>query len=535
MATPIVLVEYNQLLQVAQRFQTKAETVLTLRQQLQSMVSQLQHSWSGTAATSFFHEYQDEVEPAFERLRKALETARDVAIAIHTGMRNAEEAAAALFRANFDGGIDIAAAGLEAGFATLFNLSTAPPAPRLGAAKLPGGPVFDAAGNIIRFDLTLAEFEMLTVPERIQWVEALERKIDSPNSFHNIQDIIAFFDESSALGHMGPGTWASWADAGVLEAIQNGFFLFQNEGRPIPAGFNDCAGAAFAWKEFFVQQLSGLAEEKLIPYWAMAEQMGVNYGSDAANLRAGIPARGTAAGDLIPQFVAYGNLYRFIARNEGGGNVFVNRYSSRIGQDVGGTIAQEGTQFTTTIGDFIFNRSFGVDLPVKEILNAIWLPKVTPIGQEIGGEAADFVVPDEAGSWFFDPKNVIGIDMYTDSRTPPLSFPKLPPHMPLFPPSGKPTEPWNVVMTHGNTYYMSKLVEYELIPTLPHIKIDPSGEVQLDNGTIIEVNGDARLVDGTIIRANGTVTTATGRLIPAAGTRMNPDGSYTLSDGTSAK
>lgn len=65
-------------------------------------------------------------------------------------------------------------------------------------------------------------------------------------------------------------------------------------------------------------------------------------------------------------------------------------------------------------------------------------------------------------------------------------------------------------MTHGNTYYLSKAVEYGLIPTLPHIKIDPSGEVQLDNGTIIEVNGDARLVDGTIIRADGTVTTATG-------------------------
>ncbi|ABX02867.1 MAG TPA: hypothetical protein DEF47_24240 [Herpetosiphon sp.] len=112
---------------------------------------------------------------------------------------------------------------------------------------------------------------------------------------------------------MGPGTWASWADAGVLEAIQNGFFLFQNEGSPIPAGFNDCAGAASAWKEFFFQQASGLEQEKLIPCWAMAEQLGVTYGSDAANLRAGVPAPGTTAGDLIPQFVAYGNFYRLMA------------------------------------------------------------------------------------------------------------------------------------------------------------------------------------------------------------------------------
>ncbi|WP_287045375.1 hypothetical protein [Herpetosiphon sp.] len=45
----------------------------------------------------------------------------------------------------------------------------------------------------------------------------------------------------------------------------------------------------------------------------MAEQLGVTYGSDAANLRAGVPAPGTTAGDLIPQFVAYGNFYRLMA------------------------------------------------------------------------------------------------------------------------------------------------------------------------------------------------------------------------------
>lgn len=345
MPAPIIQVEYNHLLQVAQRFQTKAETVVSLRQQLRATVGQLRNDWSGTAATAFFHEFQDEVDPALERLREALETARDVAMAIHTGMRSAEEAAAALFKGNFgDIATEAVAAGLGAALGTAVGLRTAPPAPRVGAANLPGGPVFDADGNLIRLDLSLAEFEMLTAPERIQWVEALERRTGYPNSFHNIQDIIAFFDESSALGHMGPGTWASWADAGVLEAIQNGYRLYDLKGI-VPAGFNDCNGAAFAWNEFFSQQSKGLEQEKLIPYWAMAEQLGVNYGSDAANLRAGVPAPGTTAGDLIPQFVAYGNFYRFIARNEGGGDVFVNRYSQRIGQDLGGTLRKRERNF----------------------------------------------------------------------------------------------------------------------------------------------------------------------------------------------
>lgn len=377
MAAPIVLVEYHQLLQVAQRFQHKADGVSALRQQLQTTVSQLQHNWHGTAATAFFHEYQAEVEPAIERLREALETARDVAIAIHTGMRSAEEAAAALFRSNAAAiVVEVGAVGLGATISSVIGLRTAPPAPRVGAAKLPGGPVFDAAGNLIRFDLTLAEFEMLTAPERIQWVEALEAHADTPNWFHNIQDIIAFFDESAALGHMGPSTWASWADAGVLEAMQNGYQLHQSKGM-MPPGFNDCAGAAQAWQQFFDREEAGADKTELLPLWATAEQRGVNYGSDAANLRAGIPAPGTSAGNLVPDFVAYGNTYRCIARMQGGGETFVTSYGPWVGQEIGtdvgrGVITPVANEVDRFV-DSIFGstptseriKDWGVELVVK--------------------------------------------------------------------------------------------------------------------------------------------------------------------------
>ncbi len=126
------------------------------------------------------------------------------------------------------------------------------------------------------------------------------------DNFGNVQDIIAFFDESHDMRNMRSGSWSSVADAGVLEAIQNGYRLHTTKGA-VPAGFNDCDGAALAWQNFFAGHAAGKSDPELLPLWAMAEQRGVNYGSRVANGWAGVPPAGTDEGDLIPQFVAYGN------------------------------------------------------------------------------------------------------------------------------------------------------------------------------------------------------------------------------------
>lgn len=413
-------------------------------------------------------------------------------------MQAAEAEAAALFTGDF-GAILLGGRGAALGAAA--GLRAAPPAPRVGVHALPGGPLYDGSGNLQRFDLSLAEFEMLTASERIAWVEALERHAGTPNWFHNIQDIITYFDESPILGHMGPGTWASWADVGVLEAMQNGYRLYdlQERGIPIPVGFNDCAGAAPAWQAFFDGYAQGYEDEQLLPLWALAEQRGVNYGADAANLRAGVPAPGTAAGNLIPDFVAYGNTYRFIARLEGGGETFVQSYGPWVGDQIGGDIAHDVVDpFASAAGHLPW---IGADVEHGLRDGADWA------GSGLGSEAGDTATVPGFGDWFFDPRSTV--------PSTPANF------LPGF---VLPDE-------RGPTYFMAKAAEAGVIPPLPGMT-PAGGQMRLYNGTTILPSGDAVLLDGTVIGTDGTITKPGGGRIPLAGTRLNPDGSYTLSDGT---
>ncbi|KPL81949.1 hypothetical protein [Herpetosiphon geysericola] len=377
---------------------------------------------------------------------------------------------------------------------------------------------------MIRFDLTLAEFELLTAEERIRWVEALEAHAKTPNWFHNIQDIIAFFDESHDMRNMRHGFWASVADAGVLEAIQNGYRLHITKGA-VPAGFNDCDGAAVAWQNFFDGKAARKSDPELLPLWAMAEQRGGNYGSRVANGWAGVPPAGTDEGDLIPQFVAYGNWYRFIARMENGDNDFVNRYTKVVGATVGSKVAANPATgyFTQQLDSFVDIFAPGY-FPIKESIDL----GLIILGGEAGAVVADYAVPDDAGSWFFDPRTTVGTDTYTDSRFTPFRKPELAITQPTIIHD-------TIQMTHSPTYYMGKVLDMGMIPSLPGVHVDPSGVLTMDNGTIIQPNGDAQLRDGTIIGTDGFVTKADGSRIRLDGTKFNPDGSYTLSDGSIAK
>lgn len=131
MSAPFIQADYNQLLAIAQRFKHNAATIATLRQQLQAMVNQLHHDWSGSAALAFFHEFETVLNPALGRCHEVLLGAEQVTIQIRTIMRAAEEEAAALFKGDFGN-------GLIQGNATSASAPQAAP-PRLSAAMLPGG------------------------------------------------------------------------------------------------------------------------------------------------------------------------------------------------------------------------------------------------------------------------------------------------------------------------------------------------------------------------------------------------------------
>ncbi|HEY1011799.1 MAG TPA: hypothetical protein VGE07_03785, partial [Herpetosiphonaceae bacterium] len=357
---------------------------------------------------------------------------------------------------------------------------------------LPGGPAFDASGKLIRFDLTVDEFEMLNAQERLQWVSEMEKLAGGP-WFHNIADIVTFFDESPVLRHMGPGTWASWADAGVLEAIQNGWVQSRG-GVPVsPSG-----GAADKWADFF----SGMGvddEATLRSKWAMAEQAGVNYGATIADdpARGGRPAG--LEGTLIENFVAAGNVYRAIARIPNGGAQFGGNIGAGVGSTVGGAAGSH-------VGGSIFG----------------------PVGSWLGGELGSWLGDDTGrgagesmGNWFTDPRSTL-------------------------PGSNR-----------GPTYYSAKLVETLTIasaaapisiPLLPPIPgkpgalplpagftIGPGGTVTLPSGTRVDIDGTIVMSGGARITPDGTVISSGGAVVPLRGTIINPDGSLTLSNGAIEK
>ncbi len=295
---------------------------------------------------------------------------------------------------------------------------------------------------------------------------------------------------------------------------------------PIPAGFNDCDGAAVSWQKFFAGHAAGKSDPELLPLWAMAEQRGVNYGSRVANARAGVLPADTDEGDLIPQFVAYGNWYRFIARMENGGNDFVNRYTEGVGATVGSKVAANPATgyLTQQIDTFSNALILGGYVPIKGILDV----GLNGLGSEAEAVVADYAVPNDAGSWFFDPRTTVMTDTYTDPRFTPFRKLELAITQPTIIHD-------TIQMTHGPTYYMGKVLDMGMIPSLPGVNVDPSGVLTMDNGTIIQPNGDAQLRDGTIIGTDGFVTKADGSRIRLDGTKFNPDGSYTLSDGSIAQ
>ncbi|BCX05926.1 MAG: hypothetical protein KatS3mg053_3864 [Candidatus Roseilinea sp.] len=174
---------------------------------------------------------------------------------------------------------------------------------------------FDASGNITRFDCYAYEFEKLSAADRIKWVEAMMRLSRATGWFNNIIDIIKYFEQSPILRHMAPGSWASWADAGVLQAIQNGWVLHSGD-TPV----SNSGGAAQLWFDFFVEiaQSGPNVTPGLKAAWGRAEQAGVDYGVALADLVLG-GRPGGEEGQLIEIFIQFGNAYRYMVSTPYGG------------------------------------------------------------------------------------------------------------------------------------------------------------------------------------------------------------------------
>src|SRR2546423_8983814 len=70
---------------------------------------------------------------------------------------------------------------------------------------------------------TFDQIQQTTMAQRLAYIQAIESKflsqLNAGNQFRAIEGVITFFQEKG-LG--APGTWISYVDSGIVEAIQRG-------------------------------------------------------------------------------------------------------------------------------------------------------------------------------------------------------------------------------------------------------------------------------------------------------------------------
>lgn len=90
---------YDQLAQVASRFQNQSQATQEMIQSVRSSMDELKGGWEGRGSNAFFSEMQGEVLPAVNRLRQALQEASRTTNQIVQAVKQAEDEASAPFKA----------------------------------------------------------------------------------------------------------------------------------------------------------------------------------------------------------------------------------------------------------------------------------------------------------------------------------------------------------------------------------------------------------------------------------------------------
>ncbi|MCG3212076.1 MAG: hypothetical protein FOGNACKC_05723 [Anaerolineae bacterium] len=98
--TDQVQADYEQLDDVARRFDHQSQEIQQMMQQVRNGMQRLQSDWIGRGSEAFFREMQGEVLPAVQRLQQALEEASRVTKDIAQTMQQAEEEASSPFRSH---------------------------------------------------------------------------------------------------------------------------------------------------------------------------------------------------------------------------------------------------------------------------------------------------------------------------------------------------------------------------------------------------------------------------------------------------
>lgn len=98
MAAEEIRADYDQLAQVANRFNQQSQQIQQMTQNVKRSMETLRSGWEGRGSQAFFNEMQGNVLPGTDRLYKALAQASRVTQQISQTVKQAEEEASAPFK-----------------------------------------------------------------------------------------------------------------------------------------------------------------------------------------------------------------------------------------------------------------------------------------------------------------------------------------------------------------------------------------------------------------------------------------------------
>ena len=201
----------------------------------------------------------------------------------------------------------------------------------------------DADGNFDgKYDCDSETINSWSIEYRLRWFTLLLEAIGVNGGwFNNIIGIMQAFIDS---GEGESGSWISWADAGILESIQNGWSQYKFDMEGLGDGANE-------WATFFAEYKTGNNNTvELTELWGTAEKAGTSYGVSQANLH-------DKANSQEELFLEIGNSYRNTLATPNGGQ----KLGSEIGYELGVALSPTAIppyliqQFGGYLGNWIFD------------------------------------------------------------------------------------------------------------------------------------------------------------------------------------
>lgn len=162
-----------------------------------------------------------------------------------------------------------------------------------------------------RLSCTFSQIQVSSMASRLAYVRYMQSRHFGPlgggNKFRAIEAVIDWFI-AQRVGR--PGTWISYVDAGIVEAIQRGGAIAL--GKSSATGGNP---GAPLWADYFRKLRAGQLRNRDAhdPAWSKAEQAGTDYGRKKAETTRGV----SGPTNQQRQWYNFTQLFRIIMRNRG--------------------------------------------------------------------------------------------------------------------------------------------------------------------------------------------------------------------------